>query len=28
LSIRQDRYLASLSLIRALGGSWDDNASK
>lgn len=23
LSIRQDRYLASLSLIRALGGSWD-----
>jgi multidrug efflux system outer membrane protein len=23
LNIRQDRYLASLSLIRALGGSWD-----
>jgi multidrug efflux system outer membrane protein len=28
LSIRQDRYLASLSLIRALGGSWDDSASQ
>uniref|UniRef100_UPI00195D7E8B TolC family protein n=1 Tax=Aquitalea magnusonii TaxID=332411 RepID=UPI00195D7E8B len=28
LSIRQDRYLASLSLIRALGGSWDNSAGQ